>query len=90
MNLSARSNPRRYSVTSSALAACRLGVNSGWQVLALGLGLATDRPREPFSGPTRPIPGRARMKRRRQGRSIRLCIDTSFCAARLCSRPFRR
>jgi hypothetical protein len=44
MNLSARSNPRRYSVTSSALAACRLGVNSGWQVLALGLGLATDRP----------------------------------------------
>jgi hypothetical protein len=47
----ARSNPRRYSVTSSALATCRLGVSSGWQVfiLALGLGLATDRSREPFS-----------------------------------------
>ena len=69
MNLSARSNPRRYSVTSSALAACRLGGNSGWQVFYSGFrAWARDRPpREPFSDPTRPIPGRARMKRRRQG-----------------------
>ena len=68
MNLSARSNPRRYSVTSSALAALPpRGQQRLASLLALGLGLATDRPREPFSGPTRPIPGRARMKRRRQG-----------------------
>jgi hypothetical protein len=26
----------------------------------------------------------------RQGRNITLCIDTSFCAARLCSGPLRR
>ena len=44
-NLSARSNPRRYSVTSSALAALPpRGQQRLASLLALGLGLATDRP----------------------------------------------
>ena len=75
-----------YSVTAPTLAALP---PRGQQRLFRAS--ARDRPpREPFPGPTRPIRGRPRMKRRRQGRSTRLCIDTSSCAARLCSRPLRR